>query len=244
MVEGFLALSFLVALVFGGSELLGAWGENLGPGRVARFAVLTATLVSGLVVYSLINARLQTDRVGTWGLIRRAGAVTGTVVVIVAMAALSLGSVYNSPRTFRTNEQVTRRALVGTEWLAESSIPGGLVAIPNLSGLRTLQNFLYGTQTGRDLKIGIARAKVPSGFGYEEYDSIAEALNPDGEIRQDTYVAILARQKLWPLAFPENVRPHVPHWDADDLSELGQDPTAGRVYSNGEFEVWEVSYGQ
>ncbi len=139
---------------------------------------------------------------------------------------------------------MTRRALAGAEWLAESRSPGQQATVPSLSGLRTLQNFLYGTQTGRDRKIGIVRAKVPSGFGYEEYGSIAEALNPDGEIRQDTYVVILARQKLWPFVFPENVRPHVPHWDADDLSLLGSDPTAGRVYSNGEFEVWEVSYGQ
>lgn len=238
-VEFAFAIQFLIASLIGALEYLGVGGEG-GPSRVVRFSLLMGTVLSGLVVYDFISTHLGHSNRKTILSARSLGAMTAIGLLTVAMVVLSLGSVYYSPRTYAPNTQVTHGAIAGTKWLAESREPGIMVVVPSLSGLWRLQDYLYGTETGTEAKAKVSYKKVPAHFGYDEYDSIAQTLASQHQDKQDKYMAIFKWQKLWPLSFPENMRPMIPHCNEEDFEKLESDPTAAKIYFNGEFEVWRV----
>ena len=80
--------------------------------------------------------------------------------------------------------------------------------------------------------------RLPSHFGYEQNDSIAESLG-----FRDKYVAVSQLDRVAPMIYPENVRSKCYQWTEEDFAKLSSDSTATKVYENGEFEVWRV-YGR
>ncbi len=229
------ATLFLIALLIGSANLFGHFLEASDPVRIARLPLFVGTVLSGLVVYGLIEGRLRGNpsRKASRGLVLMAA--TGTV--IVAVAAMSMGSVYFSPRVCRPNPHVTGMEIAGVKWLQERHSPGNPVVADRVARMVRLEDYLYGRESlPYSKKIAAYNEPLPSHFGYDEFNSLAEALD-----FQDRSVVIDKVSTVALESYPPNVRPNLPwQWTEEDFAKLNSDPTAAQIYANGEFGVWRV----
>jgi len=224
------SVQFLMALFIGTIMLFGYFVEyNLI--RVARLPLLMGTILSGLVIYDFIASYVKNN---PKKLIFTA--VTG--IVIIAMAALSLGSVYNSPRTCKLNSQVTWMDVVGTKWFERSKSLDIPVIVNSAQSLHRFEDYNFGIDSSPITRARIDRKRLPSHFGYAGNNTIAEALD-----FRDRYMVLFKLDKVAPLFFPENVRPKVYQWTTEDFKRLRIDSYTAQIYDNGGFEVWRV-YGK
>ena len=230
------AIQFMIAFFIGATMLLGFFIEY-NPVRVARLLLLMGTILSGLVVYEFIEGCAKSNPDSRNKSLRRLIYIIVIIIVIIAMAALSLGSVYNSQRTCKPNAQVTQMELVGTEWF-ERSKSFDIPVVVNTAGIRRFRDYIFGTTTSSITRARIDSERLPSHFGYDVNNTVAEAL-----AFQDRYIVTVELDKVAPLFFPENVRAKCHQFTEEDFAKLKTDPTVGQIYNNGEFEVWRV-YGQ
>ena len=228
------AIGFIIASFVGALELFGAWGENMSLFRVARFPMLMGTILSGLVFYKFIEGNSMTNIINRRSF-RRLGLMIVMSVTIIAMATLSMGTVYNSPKTYRTNAQVTEMEIVGTEWFAKTKNPNILTVLAyDPMQLYRFEDYNFGRDSSPFTRARIS-STLPSHFGYNEYRHIAEGFD-----FQERYIVIFERDKVYALYYPENVRPNVPQWTEEDFAKLSADSTVSQIYTNGELEVWKI----
>lgn len=230
------AIQFLIALFIGAIMVFGYFLEY-NPVRVARFPLLLGTILSGLVVYDFINGYTKKNPDGR-NKSHQTLCIIVTGIVIIAMVGLSLGSVYYSPRTCKPNSQVTQMDIVGTEWFERSKSSDIFVVVNTVKSLRRFEDYNFGIDSSSITRAKIVHERLPSHFGYDGNNSVAEALN-----FRDRYILIFAIDKVNQMIYPENVRPKIHQWTDDDFAKLKADPTVAQIYANGEFEVWRV-YGK
>lgn len=230
------AIQFVVALFIGATMLFGYFAEY-NPVRVARFPLLMGTVLSGLVVYDFIAGNPQNPNKGGVSA-QRLGLMIAIGLVIMAMVTLGMGSVYRSPRVCGSNHQVTQMDIVGTEWFGRSKSPDTPVIAYSSGLIRRFEDYNFGAESSPIPRARVAPERLPSHFGYDEHNQVAEALG-----FQDRYMVIFGLDKMWPMFFPENVRPKICQWTEEDFAKLRADSSAAQIYANGEFEVWRV-YGK
>jgi hypothetical protein len=236
-VEFIYAITFLIAILIGTAMLFGNFIER-DPIRVTRFSLLMATILSGLVIYDFIEGHPESNPADKERPTRRSALIIAAGIVIVAMAALSMGSAYNSPRTSLANSQVTWREIAYTKWFGKLKSPDILVVVNLTQAIHRFEDYNFGVDSSSTSKSRIDLYRLPSHFGYEQNDSVAEALG-----FRDRYLIASQLDKVAPLYFPENVRPKAYQWTEEDFTRLRSDPTAAHIYANGEFEIWRV-YGE
>jgi len=231
------SVQFLIALFIGAIMLFGYFAEY-NPVRVARLPLFMGTILSGLVIYDFIAGHAKNNPNRKSKSRQRLIFIVVIGIVIIAMAALSLGSVYDSPRTCKSNSQVTWMEVVGTKWFERSKSLDIPVIVNSAQSLRRFEDYNFGIDSSPITRAKIDRKRLPSHFGYVGNNTIAKALD-----FQDRYMALFKLDKVVPLFFPENVRPKVYQWTTEDFKRLRIDSYTAQIYDNGEFEVWRV-YGK
>jgi len=225
------AILFVVGLGASAFSLFAYTGET-GPERISRLFLIVAPVVCGLVFYELIS-RQQPLNMGRLKVGRKVGIAVASVLIVTA-CVLSIFCVYNSPRVMRTSWQVTRMEIVGTAWFGRHRVANIAIATARLA-LGRYDDFNFGVDSAAFPRAARYPPTIPSHFGYDKHTSVAEAFN-----FTDTYLVISERGKMSGLHLPENVRHMVPEYTHEDLARLSADPTAAKIYSTGEFEVWRV----
>jgi hypothetical protein len=218
------AIQFLVALTISAFELFGYSPEyELNLTRMLRFSLLIGTIFSGVVIYNLINKN------------KTLHATIALIVTVTVIVTLSMGSVYWSPRVINFNHQVTHMEIVGTAWFEKSKSLDVPVIANSAKALRRFENYILGVDYPSSVKARIDHSRLPSHFGYNINNSIAETLN-----FQDRYIIIFELDKVAPLFYPENVRSKIHQFSKEDFVKLSYDSATSRLYTNGEFEIWRV----
>jgi hypothetical protein len=240
------ATLFLTAVFIGAGMLFGYFDEY-DPVRVARFFILMGTILSGLVVYDLINwerAHSKKNATEKSVSVQRLGFMIALGAVIMCMVILSIRSMYGSPYTGAINGQVTRMEIAGTEWFEGSKNPDIAVVTDVPTRIRRFEDYKFGVDSCSIIRAKVDSERLPSHFGYDKYDQIAEALD-----FQDRYLIMLKLDKIAPWArcafFTKNgsYGPRVHEYTEDDFVKLNSDPKVFKLYCNGEFEVWSI-YGE
>jgi hypothetical protein len=219
---------FLIAFSVSITMLFGYFVEyERNPVRIFRFPILMGTMMSGLVLYELIDASSRKRRLGFTVLVGS---------LIIAMVVLSLGSVYGSPMVSINSQQVTNMEIAGTKWFGDSKSPD-LGVIENSPGqMGRFEDYVFGVDSSQITRKD-AGERIPSHFGYDTHDRIAQTLN-----FTNSYLVIFELDKFGALLFPENVRPKVHQFTEEDFAKLDSDVNVAELYCNGEFEVYGI-YG-
>lgn len=233
-------IQFLVAISVGLLELTGEFVES-GPVRIARLSLLMGTILSGLVVYSLIQKNLVKNYN-----IDKSKKIPIVLVglTILLMAILSMGSVYNSPMVSKSNHQVTHMDISGTEWFLEanSDIP---VVLNHPKILLRFHDYHFGRdkfQTTTSEEKVVRKERLPPHFGYVGNNTVAEAINFTKSFKSNKrYLLLFQSDLMSKLFYPENVRSEVPQWTTEDFVKLRLDSNVAHIYDNSEFRVWQVS---
>jgi len=221
------AIQFLIALLIGVTMLFGYFVEyESDPVRLFRLPLLMGTILSGLVVYDFINKRKTS--------VQRSWFVIVIAMAIMVMVGLSLGSVYGSPRVCGINFQVTQMEIAGTKWFGRLKDANIAVASNTPQQILRFEDYNFGVDSSSITRAKLAE-RLPSHFGYDKYNRIAEALG-----FQDRYLVIFKLDLVAPMLYPENVRSKVHQYTEDDFAKLSSDPMAAKLYCNGEFEVWRI----
>ena len=227
------AVLFIIGLAASAFSLWGFTGE-FNPVRISRFFLAMAPIVSGLVIYKLVDYRTSGNlrRVRLW----REPLIGLVAFLLVAAGILSIFNVYGSPRTTRVNWQVTRMEIAGTEWLLKHR--DNKIAVASLSiVVHRFEDLIYGTESVP------ARAKrdpapMPSHFGYDKNSSAAQTYDFTAR-----YLLTCEADRLYPMIYPQNVRARAHQYLDDDFASLSADPTVSHLYTNGDLDVWRV-YGE
>jgi len=221
------AIQFVGSLFIAGVMLFGYFVEY-EPERVVRLPLLMGTMVSGLVVYELVNkGAVERHSSRRYSIVK-----VGLLIFLMCVVALGMGSVYGSPRTLAGSSQVTRMEIAGTSWFERLKDPNIWAATNLPESLPRFADYNFGVDTFT-LARGAFPQRLPSHFGYDENRTIAETFG-----FTDRYIIIFEVDKIAHTAFPENVRPKVHQYNMQDFAKLSSDPSAARIYCNGEFEVW------
>lgn len=228
--ESFFTFTLALIVAFGASafSLWGFTGEY-DPLRVARFPILIAPVLIGLMISNQYYGK------GIISAFKGNFAFMIIIVFIMGAAILSIFSIYGSPRTVEFNLQVTEMQLQGTRWFSTYQDKNIIVAdIPG--DLQRCEDFNFGFETRPFARAYLYRTVVPSQFGYDLSDSLAQTLNINS-----AYMLTNQTTRMSIFLIPENVRSKAHDYGGQGFARLMTDPTVKLIYVNGEFEVWKVA---
>ena len=229
------SILFLVAVLIS-VYMLFAYAIEYNEIRIARLPLFAGTILCGLVTYNLLAGdSVKPGRIKASP--RKLGCRVATGVIIIAVAALSLGSVYWSPTIYRPNPQVTCAEITGSQWFEKAKKSDIILLANSPSRINRLRHYNFGMESSPIPEAEIDAERLPSHFGYDEYEQIAEASG-----FQDRYMIIMERDKLIPLAYPEDIRAKMSQYTQEDFARLGSDAAVLKIYDNSGFELWRI-YG-
>lgn len=231
------SIQFLVALLISAYMLFG-YAVEYNEIRIARFPLLMATILGGLVIYEFIHTdstqRVNLDRFRPGG-----KAFVGIItVLILAAGVLSIFNVYGSPMTVRPNSQVSLMEIAGTVWFSSHQDRDSVVVESNLY-LKRFEDFNFGLESRSFKRAKVDPEPIPSHFGYDENGSIGQTFNSE-----EGYLLTCEFNRINVMIFPENVRDEVRQYSEEDFAKLRADPVVAQIYANSGFEVWRVYGGQ
>jgi hypothetical protein len=230
------AIQFIVALLVSAFSLFAFTGE-FDPVRIARFFLVMAPIVSGLVIYRFIDKGSQ-QVLNTNRRKRKRGVfISLATILILTVVILSIFNVYGSPRVVRGNWQVSEMEVAGAEWFSNSHDNDIITATAGVS-VRRFEDLTFGRGYPCTGRAKLDREPIPSHFGYNGNISVAETFD-----FEDRYLLTCERGRVAINVIPESARPKAHHYGEDDFARLMADPAVAQIYSNGEFEVWRV-YGK
>lgn len=156
-------------------------------------------------------------------------------IILISLLSLSIGSVYNSPRTSELNAQVTNSEIQGFVWFnlhqdKDQTIYANSIAI-NLRFYDYLNGIDF-LSDGKIKRYQIQLLRYPSHFGYDRFISIKEILKDKG------YLITTSQDRINYLRFPRSTWEFTPRWSDLDYYRLKSDIAVNWIYTNGEFEVW------
>lgn len=197
-----------------------------GPGWVLIFATTFYVTVGRLLGANImmwaapaLAAFALHELFGRW---KRAGIVVVTSILVLTSGAGVL-AIYASPHILQPSWQVSHQEYAATRWLR---------ALPPAGERRWLATM--GVQNA----LALGRIRIPDHFGYSDGGRLGQSL------RLDTLILIGQRFKsssahpAMSVAMLCDSKLARPGFEAADFTKLEADPSAGRVYSNGELELF------
>lgn len=213
------AVGLVVASAASAFSLWGFTGE-LDPVRVARFTLLVAPFIIGLMIPDLFTGKIRYILFS---------------ILLVAAGILSVFSVYGSPRTVETNLEATRMNIEGTKWFTTNRNQN-IVVVDIAGELHRYEDYNFGYQQTAFDRAPLYNSIVPSQFGYPSNNILTTTLNTNA-----AYLLTGKASRINILLIPENVRWKAHDYGGQGFARLMMDPTVELIYSNGEFEAWKVS---
>lgn len=149
-------------------------------------------------------------------------------VVIVAATLLcasvvAMLGVYHSPFVRQVSWQITRMDIAGTNWFTvhqEPETPFATLGVPPAYALSSVE--------------------IPEHFNYQEQSALGTSFE------RDTYLLMAERFKAAALhpalsgAMINDPRLARPGFTYEDFNQLGHDRSIGRIYTNGEFDIYLI----
>ncbi len=229
------AIQFIVITIFSSGLLFLAIteGEVI---RQLRFSIMFSTILNGLSFGLFLNKRDQHDNLLNNILnLKRPTSLT-VMIILILSTIISIFNYHHSPITMSANHHITHMELSGTKWLAFHHQPGITVERTGSKFDHLQMPLLHSGKIKTRIPVN-QNEVIPPHFGYTYYDTIAEAF--DFNMR---FMVITKLDKIFPQAFPENIRPQVRYtYDQNDFIKLNSDSTAVKIYTNSEYEVWLIS---
>ncbi|MCP3684259.1 MAG: hypothetical protein GY861_16385 [bacterium] len=229
------SILFAVGLGMALFSMLARSGE-FEPVRIARSFLMIAPFIIGLVIYR-ISYGINDKRDKLMGFkSKKTVLITLSTILVLVASVLSILNVYGSARTGSENQQRTRMEIVGSEWFTDHR-NGFVDVVTDNIAVGRFDEFYLGSES-EGFGLVWYPTQVPSHFGYDEYDSITDAL--------DINHAYLVTGELGRIivTYHREVDRHLyPQYTDQDYANLRADTATAQIYTNGEFEVWQV-YGE
>jgi len=233
----------LIATLFGGLILLFIHFVQREPIRLLIIPAITALVLNGSVIYTLLARRLQ-GRIGRESRLSIARKIfTGIIILISLLAILgssviSIFNFYPSPIVAMANFQITRRDVAGADWWYEHRDP----EVSTVYKYRWIDQLMLpklGVEGMESEAVRVDPQSMPSHFGYDRHSTIAASFN-----FTDRYLAISKLDRIYPEVYPEDVWRRSPfdEYNTKDFARLNSDSTAAKIYASDELEIWRV-YG-
>jgi hypothetical protein len=184
-----------------------------------RYVIFAATILNGLGLYSLFHNKY-----------RRAGMVF-IIIILIAAATFGVFNTFPSPIIRDANSQVTDMEVIGATWFFAHQDDHFLIDSLDVNQER-FANLVLGHQNiPQNIRYD---ASPPYHFGYDENNTYGESFIGDRYFIDSQMSRISA-----PSLFPE----YPSYWQftpADFYRLDNHDPSASRIYSNGEFWIYYV----
>jgi hypothetical protein len=189
-----------------------------GFGRPLAFARLFAGLSAGALFY-----RVYVDS-GRKVAVTVAASLALTVLVVLAVVSL-----YPSPLSGESNQQVTEHDIAGVDWYFENA-PENASLDQYGVGMYRFEDARLSTESDvlpRDV------GGPPAHFNYTNHDTLGASYD------ETRYLVVTKRARVfYRTTYPD----YREFWDftATDWARFERDPTVSHVYGNGEFDVYVV----
>jgi hypothetical protein len=213
----FILFTFLSVLFFFNNFLIG-WG------RVLFFENFFAAVLSASFFYFLFQ-HLSHRGIKT-------GVTVSLGVVLFVLTLLVVFTAFSTVPAREHNDQVTEMEIDGTEYILENR-NDEMSIDQNRISLWRYENYHNGTLTET-----IPQESGPyDHFGYDINTTIGQSYP------EDRY---LITNELGRLTYPVLYDDYPDYWrfTPEDFARLENDPTAGRIYDNGEFDLYHVTAQQ
>jgi hypothetical protein len=122
----------------------------------------------------------------------------------------------------------------GSTWIVENRDVNIQISADIGFNLTRMEHYINGVEKG-GARINGEPIYTPTHFGYQNHETAYQAYN-----NSVTYLVTTENGRQAINAFPENVHHLVHQWTDEDFERLNADQTVNLIYSNQEFEVWEV----
>ncbi|UVE52444.1 hypothetical protein KU306_17700 (plasmid) [Haloferax larsenii] len=224
--DGFLVTQFGIGAAVG-VVFLGTYLIATGPIRIARYALVFATLLVGLSFLKLLVAR------GNFRL-----RVVGTAVLVVVVVAAALLGTFT---VYGPNKHMTYSEYEGADFMLQYHNPD--LPVRSFSLTVKTERYLSGgediTLPRRTFSEESERYALTPGLGYDEYERASISYT-------HSYAATheYDRRFLDAAYFTDNQREQLFLYDQSDIAEMDADHTVNRVYSNGGFQGWYIRWGE
>jgi len=153
-------------------------------------------------------------------------------VVLIALATLTVLTIYPSTQATDTNHQVTEAEIEGTAWLFENRDEELHIDEIGIRQYR-FDHLHYGTI---DTSETIRRegTSPPFRFGYDENETVGESY------LEDRYLIV---SELGKRSYPEQFPAYREFWryTPENFDRLESDRSVSRVYANGDLELYRLT---
>ena len=193
------------------------------PIRNARYMILFATLLAGVLLYRSLVDRLP------WSVGSGKAVQLVLVVLLLSTAGLAVMTSYND------NYHLTHAEQQGSDWYYDyrSDEAVGVAADVSYKMREYSVGGDFGTSKFREF--GGESSTLDRQFGYATHESVGTAV--DG---YETYIVTKPYDTEVPKYLDPSVRDQYTYYSESDLQRLGADRGADRIYANGGYTIWYV----
>ena len=206
-----------------------AFGVGETYSRIIFYIPIVSIMLASLTLYQIILRSRHRKLV-----------IVLVACLILISATFSVFNKYSSTHIHQPNAQATYMEIEGTKWIVNyRDLSTKITHIGGASLYRfgVAEHGVYWFHTSKvplDPSFPIPPVRIPDHFGYQYYENIGQS------VAENTYLALT---KLDWILYEEIWKPPVPtRWGKEDFDELEHDPTADKLYSNGEFDVWYIQH--
>ncbi len=203
--------------------------------RTLKMPLFFGTICMVLVIWNWMSSERsrQVDRTGTLSSNSRLRILAAVLAVGVPLAAtMSLSGVYSDHINASQNMQVSHAEAAASDWFSAAACNRIDVAGRRQFQMRQLLHSVAGVHSSACDRNRSDWVTMPGHFGYDECDTIAEALGG-----REHYVIVLPPDLIVPLM---RRTPGLAVWTQEDVARLNSDETANRIYECGGVQIWRV----
>lgn len=231
---------FLISIPVQLLVFAGARSQTVGRLLNLNFSVFLAPVLAAYALHEVLGRRLFAIRIVVAKVI--------ATLILMAIWMTSILGLYQSPWILQPGWQVTRMDIQGTDWFLERKDHAlAFTAMGYPHGTQYASSIGYSAAFTREDIIGSMRQHyydidqvLPQRFGYDRFVTLGESFH------EDRYL-IIGKRFLMATANPKlssrgmRVIPLFwPGFQPEDFAQLDEDPSLGKLYSNGELDIWRV----
>jgi hypothetical protein len=221
----FIIASFIAAVLMLGHFIV------IEPVRCLLYLIMIATIVNGFFIYTLLSGKIRLRK----KILTKKLLYPITVIVLFFTTTVCIFNIYSSPLISETNAHFTYKNLYGSVWFTENRDKNIQISTDVGFNLWRMEHYMNGITKG-DINTKKRSINTPSHFGYtSKNNTLSQVFNSTR-----TYLITTEKGRQAVYAFPENIRQIVHQWTIMDFAKLKNDQAVYLLYTNGEFEVWQI----
>jgi len=187
--------------------------NNIGAPRLIAYLVIFTPVSAGFALKHLIRKKSYIY-------------VVICIAIIQAASITSIFSLYASPYVLQPNIQVTQMDMYGAKWFLDYKNTD-IKSAEIMSPVNRFADAILGTDKRPDI---MRASQIPDHFNYTVNNRLGESYTTD----KYAFITQIDRQ-IYDTVWKEVGRFH-----KEDFERLENDPSAGKLYSNGEANVWYI----